>query len=66
MVFKSESGSTIFVMISLDIKGIRAIRYVKLAPGRRIFRPLQMARQRRMLETSRSRLVPGIFLIREK
>ena len=53
-------------MISLDIKGIRAIRYVKLAPGRRIFRPLQMARQRQLLETLRYRLVSVILFIGEK
>ena len=47
-------------------KKIRAIRHGKLVPGRRGFRPLQMSRQRQLLATSRSRIVQGMFLIREK
>ena len=53
-------------MISFGRKEIREIRHGTLEPGRRIFRPLQMARQRQLLETLGYRLVPVILFIREK
>ena len=53
-------------IIIFDNKELRAIRHGTLAPGRRSFTPSKMVKQRQMLATLRSRLVPGIFLIGEK
>ena len=63
---KSNSGSTSFVIIIFVSREIREIIHGTLAPGRKIFKAWQMERQRQLLVTSRSRIVPGIFFIRER